>query len=108
STDAARPVSAITYPLGGASLPAGSPITVSGTAADLGGGVVAAVEVSTNGGALWHPALGRGSWTYTWTPSSIGSITILSRASDDSANLENPSAGAAIAVVNPVPALSFL
>ena len=28
---------------------------VSGTATDTGGGVVAGVEVSTNGGSTWHP-----------------------------------------------------
>ena len=39
---------------------------VSGTATDTGGGVVAGVEVSTDGGTTWHPATGTTSWTYTW------------------------------------------
>ena len=34
----------------------GSATTVTGTATDAGGGVVAGVEVSTDGGATWHPA----------------------------------------------------
>ena len=33
-----------------------SPLTVTGTATDSGGGRVAGVEVSTDGGATWHPA----------------------------------------------------
>ena len=37
------------------------PVTITGTATDTGGGVVGGVEVSTDGGATWHPATGRGS-----------------------------------------------
>ena len=37
-----------------------------GTASDAGGGVVAGVEVSTDGGTTWHPATGTTNWTYTW------------------------------------------
>ena len=36
----------------------GTPVTITGTATDAGGGVVAGVEVSTDGGATWHPANG--------------------------------------------------
>jgi hypothetical protein len=36
----------------------------------------------------WHPATGRGSWTYQWTPAFVGSVTIFARAVDDSGNLE--------------------
>ena len=52
--------------------PDGSKVTISGTATDAGGGVVAGVEVSTNNGSTWHPATlttaGRSSvsWSYTW------------------------------------------
>ena len=41
-------------------------VTVTGTASDSGGGVVAGVEVSTDGGTTWHPATGTTSWTYSW------------------------------------------
>ena len=41
---------------------------ITGTATDTGGGVVGGVEVSVDGGTTWHPASGRASWTYTWTP----------------------------------------
>ena len=34
----------------------GSQVTITGTATDAGGGVVAGVEVSTDGGSTWHPA----------------------------------------------------
>src|SRR5262249_14190911 len=71
----------------GVTLPAMSPVTVSGTAADAGGGVVARVEVSTDNGATWQPATGLGSWSYSWTPTATGSYTIRVRSEDDSANV---------------------
>ena len=66
---------------------------ISGTATDAGGGEVGGVEVSIDGGATWQPAEGRGSWTYSWTPSATGQATIRTRAADDSGNLETPGAG---------------
>lgn len=95
SSDSTAPSSAIATPANGANLTVGSPVIISGTAADTGG-VVGAVEVSTDGGASWHPAQGRESWSYSWTPSNGGLVTILSRAADDSGNLE--ATGAAITV----------
>jgi hypothetical protein len=46
------------------------------------------VEVSTDNGTTWHPASGRGSWTYTWTPTAAGTATILVRGVDDSGNIQ--------------------
>jgi len=43
--------------------------------------------VSTDGGTTWHPASGRGTWTYAWTPGTPGAVTIKARAIDDSANI---------------------
>ena len=103
STDHTPPTSVITSPTAGASLTAGSPVTINGTATDASGGVVAGVEVSVDGGQTWHPAQGRASWSYTWTPTVGGSITIKSRAVDDSANLETPSAGVTVTVTQPLP-----
>ena len=40
-------------------------MTVTGTATDSGGGIVAAVEVSLDGGHTWHRATGTDTWTYT-------------------------------------------
>jgi hypothetical protein len=96
STDTIAPTSQITAPANGASLLLNSSVTISGTAADSGGGVVGGVEVSFDGGVTWHPATGRGSWTYKWKPQVSGSINLRSRAVDDSGNLEAP--GPAITV----------
>jgi hypothetical protein len=91
STDTTPPTSTITFPTSGSTINTGSSVTVTGMASDSGG-VVAGVEFSSDGGTTWHPATGRGTWSYTWTPSVIGSsTTLLSRAVDDSANLETPS-----------------
>ncbi|MGH2371040.1 MAG: DUF4082 domain-containing protein, partial [Chloroflexota bacterium] len=98
STDQTAPTSTITAPAAGASVAQGTTVTITGTANDAGGGVVGAVEVSVDGGATWHPANGRGSWSYTWTPDGIGSVTIKSRAVDDSGNLESPGASVTITV----------
>jgi methionine-rich copper-binding protein CopC len=87
STDTTAPTSTITSPAAGASLSNGSPITVSGTAADVGG-KVGGVEVSVDGGQTWHPATGRTTWSYTGIVSNAGTQTVQARAVDDSANLQ--------------------
>ena len=93
STDATRPRSTITSPGGGANVPLGSVITITGTATD-DGGRVGGVEVSVDGGATWRAATGRAYWTYSWTtPSSSVTVNIKSRAVDDSLNLETPGSG---------------
>jgi hypothetical protein len=93
STDTTPPSSVITSPASGATVQAGSPTTIAGTATDVGG-LVGGVEVSTDGGTTWHPATGRATWTYNWTPTgSGGTINIQSRAVDDSGNIETPSGG---------------
>jgi fibronectin type 3 domain-containing protein len=105
STDTVAPTSAVTAPAAGATEQDGSTVTVSGTATDAGGGVVAGVEVSVDGGTTWHPAVmaaGRASWTYTWRPNALGSVTVKSRAVDDSGNLETPSAGVTVSVAGPM------
>ena len=61
-------------------------MTITGTASDSGG-QVGGVEVSTDGGVTWHPAVGRTSWTYVWLPTVVGSTSLRARAVDDSANL---------------------
>src|SRR5260370_4333176 len=65
STDATPPPSALTSPTSRQPFAPGSSVTISGTAVDSGGGVVGAVEISVDGGTTWHPAIGRGNWTYT-------------------------------------------
>jgi hypothetical protein len=88
SSDNLAPTASFSSPASGASIPRNSPTTISGTAADTGGGVVGAVEISTDGGTTWHPVTGRATWSYSWTPTAAGSVTLRVRASDDSANLQ--------------------
>ncbi|MDF1635800.1 N,N-dimethylformamidase beta subunit family domain-containing protein, partial [Mycoplana sp. MJR14] len=95
STDQTAPTSSITAP---ATVEAGATVTITGTAADTGGGVVAGVEISTDNGQSWHPVTGDENWTYSWSPPTAGTYTILSRAVDDSINLETPSAGRTVTV----------
>jgi methionine-rich copper-binding protein CopC len=98
SSDTTPPTSTISAPADGATVPVGQPLTVSGTATDTGGGKVGGVEVSTDNGTSWHPATGRGSWSYTFAPASNGTLTIRTRATDDSLRMETPSAGRTITV----------
>jgi hypothetical protein len=97
STDHTPPVSTISAPVAGASFVQQQPVTISGSASDIGG-LVAVVEVSTDGGTTWNPATGTTSWTFTWWPLLAGSFTIKSRAVDDSLNMETPSAGVTVTV----------
>ncbi len=99
STDKIAPSSTISAPTSGGSVTIGNSVTITGTAADAGGGVVAGVEVSGDGGSTWHPASGRQTWSYAWTPSVVGNTTIQSRAVDDSGNIETPTPGVTINVM---------
>ncbi len=101
STDTAKPTSTITSPIIGASFLEGQHVTISGTAQDTGGGIIAGVEVSTDGGQHWFKATGRESWTYNWVVQASGTYTIMSRAVDDSVNMEAPSAGRQVTVSLP-------
>ena len=92
STDVTAPVTTITSPANGASLPENNLITITGTAVDASG-VVAGVDVSVDGGVTWKAAVvsgmdGSTSWAFSWTPTSLGSVTIMSRGFDDSGNME--------------------
>jgi hypothetical protein len=97
SSDSTAPASTITSPTGGSTVPVGSPVTITGTAADTGG-IVASVEVSVDGGTTWRTANGAANWNFSWTPSSAGSVTIKSRAVDDTGNFETPGAGVTVTV----------
>lgn len=97
STDTTAPISVLTSPLPNAQIVNGRTITITGTATDVGG-QVAGVEVSTDGGTSWHPAGGRGSWTYTWDATGNGPVTIKTRAVDDSGRMETPGAGTTVNV----------
>jgi hypothetical protein len=107
STDAAAPTSKTTAPTAGANITDGSKVTISGSATDSGGGVVAGVEISTDGGSTWHPApvtgaaAGSVTWSYSWIAHGAPSSTIKSRAVDDSGNIETPSAGVTVNITCP-------
>jgi hypothetical protein len=99
STDSTAPTSAISSQLNGSQVQTNDQVLITGTATDAGGGVVAGVEVSTDGGATWHPATGHGSWSYLWVPNTAGTAVIMSRAIDDSGNLEIPSSQQTVTVM---------
>ena len=107
TTDTAPPASTISSPTAAETVHDGSPVTITGSATDSGGGVVAGVEVSTDNGGTWHPATLTSpdaqtvSWSYAWAAHGYPSTTIKSRAVDDSANLEKPVAGVAVNVSCP-------
>ncbi|MDX6355896.1 MAG: hypothetical protein QOF98_2799, partial [Streptomyces sp.] len=86
STDTTGPVVTVTSPAVGSTVPALKPVTITGTASDASG-VVARVEVSTDGGTTWKPTTGLTSWSYTWTPTTTGTPQIKVRAVDDSVNI---------------------
>ncbi len=58
---------------GWSKLHVGQNVTITGTASDVGG-IVAGVEVSTDGGKTWNPATGTTSWSYSWTAAGSGSV----------------------------------
>lgn len=97
STDTTAPSSTITSPAAGTPLTHGSNVTVTGTASDVGGRV-GGVEVSLDGGNRWHPANGRGTWTYTGPITGLGPVSIMSRAADDSGNLQAPATSRSVSV----------
>jgi hypothetical protein len=93
STDKVPPVTKITSPVDGAAIP-GVVASIKGTATDTGGGIVASVEVSVDGGKTWHRAEGTDRWSYDWpVPAGVGTVTIMSRGIDDSVNVEPPKTG---------------
>lgn len=90
STDTQAPNVTVTSPAAGATVANGTQVTVTGTAADVGGGVVTNIEVSLDAGATFHRATGTTAWSYTGNLGGVGASSIRVRASDDSANLSTP------------------
>jgi len=99
STDFTKPSSAITSLVNGSTVFAHGAVLISGTAQDFGGGVVGGIEISVDGGQTWFEANGRRNWSYQWIPSAPGTYQVLTRATDDSGNIETPSAGVTVNVV---------
>jgi Domain of unknown function (DUF4082)/Bacterial Ig-like domain/Bacterial Ig domain len=101
SIDHQAPTTTITSPAAGTTVRSGQQVRVTGTAADAGGGRVAGVEVSTDGGTTWHPATGTTSWSYTTYATGVNTQTILARATDDSANMATTPASVQLTVKGP-------
>ena len=99
STDVTAPTVTIIAPASNATQGNGAVVTVSGTAQDVGG-VVAGIEISTDGGTAWHPANGTSTWSYSYSQSGLGAQAIMVRATDDSANTSLP-ATVPLAVTGP-------
>jgi Domain of unknown function (DUF4082)/Fibronectin type III domain/Bacterial Ig domain len=97
STDTTPPASTITSPPAGTNFSDGASVTITGTATDSGGGVVAGVEISADGGTTWHPVTTMSApnatvtWSYNWVAHGSPSARIETRATDDSGNIEAPS-----------------
>ena len=89
STDTTAPSVSITSPGATTTVANGARVTLSGTASDVGGRV-AAVEVSTDAGTTWHPAIGTTSWSYSFYTSGLSAQVVRVRAIDDSVNLGDP------------------
>ncbi|GGF48072.1 hypothetical protein GCM10011321_43070 [Youhaiella tibetensis] len=101
STDTLAPVAALTNPTAGAAFTEGQRFTITGTAQDLGGGRVAGIEVSVDGGITWHKATGTTNWSYVWIAQASGTYQITARATDDSLNIGAGSANVSIQVTLP-------
>ncbi len=92
SEDFDAPQSIINSPAHNSNATTGTPLTISGTSTDNGGGVVAGIEISTDGGTTWQPVTGTTNWTYSWVPVVTGPADIRVRGFDDSGNMEIPGA----------------
>src|SRR5215510_1790809 len=96
--DTVRPTSTITFPIAGATVVIGTTVSITGTASDTGG-TVARVEVSVDGGATFSAATGTTTWSFSWTPTTSGQVTIRSRATDNSGNVQDPPAQITVTAV---------
>ncbi|HEY4202521.1 MAG TPA: DUF4082 domain-containing protein [Devosiaceae bacterium] len=101
STDFIAPTATVTSPAAGAAFVEGQKFTITGTAQDFGGGLVAGIEVSVDGGNTWHKANGTTNWSYAWIAQASGTYQIEARATDDSINLGAASAATSITVSLP-------
>lgn len=80
------PLAGISAPASGAFLAAGSTTTISGVATDPDG-TVSTVQVFVNGVSLGNATLGTGgTWFVNWTPTVIGTASIIAVATDDRGN----------------------
>ena len=103
TVDNTAPTSAITNQSDGSILHSPTSISIAGTATDGTGSGVGGIQVGitpSRGATTWYTASGTASWSYSWTPTSDGSYTIQSRATDNANNVETPGAGVTVTVQN--------
>src|SRR5262245_3235742 len=106
--DTTPPTSTITSPKEGVIVPIGTQVAITGTASDAGGGTVAKVDVSVDGGATYSAATGTNAWSFNWTPNSPGPVTIKSRAVDNTGNVQTTLAEVHVTVdAPPISAITF-
>jgi hypothetical protein len=98
TVDTTRPSSSIVSPYNG-QVVQGPIAVVVGSSTDTYSSV-GLVEVSTNNGQTWAPAVlgGGGAWVYTWTIPNDGIYNLRSRATDLAGNVEIPGAGVGVQV----------
>jgi uncharacterized protein DUF4082 len=65
--------------------------------------LVAGVNISLDGSATWNRTNGGSAWSYSWTPTALGPVTIRTRAVDDSGNQQNPPSEITFTVIDPPP-----
>src|SRR5262245_31706450 len=106
--DTTPPTSIITSPTTGGVVSTGATVNINGTASDTGGGTVARVDVSVDGGATYSSATGTTSWSFSWTPTTPGSAAIRSRAVDTSGNVQDPTAQITVTVQDKTPPTSTI
>ncbi|MCH8986634.1 hypothetical protein IIA94_00480 [Patescibacteria group bacterium] len=102
--DTSPPISKITNPTSGLSIPVDKEYVINGTGMDADGSVVKDVEVSVDNGQTWSLAKvyalsGIYNWEYTWQNPTAGEYIIKIRATDSSGNVESASAGVSITVI---------
>ena len=104
---ATAPKSTIASPTSGSTIADGTAVTVTGSATDSSGAVVAGVEISTDGGKTWHPTTlttadgATVSWSYSWGAHGYPSTTLETRAVDGYGNIETPSDATTVNITCP-------
>ena len=98
STDVTAPRSTITSPAAGAAVADGTTVTISGTATDTAAASSPGWRSPPTAAAPGTRPSGTAHWSYTWTRTGNSAPPIKRRASDDSGNIETPSAGRSINV----------
>ena len=87
------PTTSVSAPSAGTTVQVLKPLTATGLATPASGTVVARVEVSVDGGTTWNAANttpttgGAVSWSYAWTPTTMGPTQLQVRADDDNADI---------------------